>query len=95
MEAEEIIKQIEEAYPKVKDLVNLAGMDKGGWIVGALLEAEMGEHKHFIRCENCTLYPCGPIQRLKAEYPLIVDFWVTHGCSCREFSPKPDADGVI
>ncbi len=95
MEAKKIIKEIDEAYPKVKDLVRFVGMDKGGWIVASLIEAEMGEHKHFIRCENCTFYECGPTQRLKEKFPLIVDIWVTHGCSCKDFSPKPDADGVM
>ncbi len=95
MSAEEIVKQIDEAYPEIQDIVKIAGMDKGGWIVAALLEVEMGEHKHFIRCENCILYECGPIQRLKEDIPLIVELWITHGCSaCRDFSPKPDAEGV-
>jgi len=92
--AEKIIKQIDEAYPKVEVLVKLAGMDKEGWVVGALLEAEMGEHKHFIRCENCTLYECGPIQRLKEEFLPLVEIWFSHGSNCSGFSPKPDADGV-
>lgn len=95
MSAEEIIKQVEEAYPKVEALVKLAGMDKGGWIVASLLEAEMGEHKHFIRCENCIFYECKAIESLKEDWALIVKLWVTHGCSaCRDFSPKPDAEGV-
>jgi len=93
--AEKIIKEIDEAYPKVKDLVKLVGMDKGGWIVGALLEAEMGEHKHFIRCENCIFHECESIKNLKEKFYLIIEMWATHGCSaCTDFSPKPDAVGV-
>ncbi len=95
MRAEEIIKQIDEAYPNVKILVEMAGMDKGGWVVAALKEAEMGDHKHFMRCENCTRYECDPIQRLKEKYSLIVEAWFSHGTYCPDFSPKPDADGVI
>jgi len=93
--AEDIIKEIDKVYPKVKDLVRLAGMDKSGWIAAALLEAEMGEHVHFIRCENCIFYECDGIQSLKGEYPDIVKVWVTHGChGCPKFSPKPDAEGL-
>lgn len=95
MSAEEIIKQIDEAYPKVKDLVELAGMDKGGWIVAALKEGEMGEHKHFMRCENCIFNECEAIRNLKGEYPGIVRLWLSHGVNCPDFSPKPDADGVM
>lgn len=94
MRAEEIIKRIEEAYPKVKDLVTLAGMDKGGWVVAALKEAEMGDHKHFIRCENCIFNECEAIRNLKGELSLIVESWASHGVGCSDFSPKPDADGV-
>ncbi len=95
MSSEEIIKQIDEVYPKVKDLVKILGMDKGGWIAAALLEVEMGEHKHFIRCENCIFHECEAIKNLKEEFHPIVELWVTHGCSaCKDFSPKPDADGI-
>jgi len=94
--AEEIIKQIDEIYPKVKALVNLAGMDREGWVIASLMEAEKGDHKHFIRCENCVFNECEAIKNLKEKYALIVKLWATHGCSsCQKFSPKPDADGVI
>lgn len=92
--AEEIIRRIEEIYPKVKDLVTLAGMDKGGWIVGALKEVEMGDHKHFIRCENCTFKECENIQKLKGEFLFLVKSWASHGVECSDFSPKPDANGI-
>ena len=96
MNYEEIVKQIDEAYPKVKYLINLMGMDKGGWIVVSLLEEERGEHKHFIRCENCIFYECKALKNLKEKFPPIVfELWFTHGCSsCMDFSPKPDAEGV-
>ena len=90
-----IIKQIDEVYPDVKDLAELVGMDKGGWIVAALKEAEMGVHVHFIRCENCTLYECGSIQRIKEKYACFVEIWFLHGVGCSDFSTKPDADGVM
>lgn len=92
---EKIIKRIEEAYPKVKDLVTLAGMDKEGWVVAALKEAEMGDHKHFTRCENCIFNECENIQKLKGEFLFLVELWASHGVDCSDFSPKPDADGVI
>lgn len=95
MRSEEIIKQIDEAYPKVKDLVKITGMDKGGWIAAVLLEVEMGEHKYFIRCENCIFHECEAIKNLKEEFSLVVELWVTHSCSaCKDFSPKPDAEGL-
>ena len=94
MRAEEIIKQIDEVYPKVADLVKLAGMDKGGWIVEVLKEAEMGDHKHFIRCENCIFHECKNIQKLKGEFLFLVEIWASHGVNCSDFSPKPDADGI-
>lgn len=94
MRAEDIIRQIEEAYPKVKDLVKIAGMDKGGWIVAALREAELGDHKHFIRCENCIFHECETIRNLKDEFLVFVELWYSHGVNCPDFSPKPDADGI-
>ena len=95
MRAERIIELIDEAYPKVKDLVTMTGMDKGGWVVAALKEAEMGEHKHFMRCENCIFNECEMLQNLKEEYWMIVEAWLSHGVNCSDFSPKPDADGVM
>ncbi len=93
--AEEIIKQIDEAYPKVKDLVNLLGIDKGGWIAAALLEVEMGEHKHFIRCENCIFYECEALREPSiAKFSFFFEVWISHGVNCPDFSPKPDAEGV-
>jgi len=85
---EKIIREINKIYPEVEPLVKLAGMDKEGWIVSSLLEIELGEHKHFIRCENCMFYECDTIKRLKKKYPKIVEIWVTHGNSCSKFSPK-------
>lgn len=94
MRAEEIIKQIEEAYPKVKDLFKLAGMDKGGWIVVTLKEAEMGDHKHFIRRENCIFNECETVRNLKGEFSVFVGLWFSHSVNCSDFSPKSDADGI-
>ena len=94
--AEKIIKQIEEVYPKVKDLVKLAGMDKGGWVVAALKEVEMGEHKHFMRCENCIFYECKALREPSiAEFSSLFEVWISHGVNCPDFSPKSDADGVM
>jgi len=94
MRVEKIIKLIEEAWPEVKDLAEIAGMDKGGWIVAALREVEMGDHKHFIRCENCIFHECETIQNLKGEYLDIIAIWFSHGVNCSDFSPRPDAEGV-
>jgi len=94
MRAEEIIKKIDEVYPEVADLVTLAGIDKGGWIIEALKEAEMGDHKHFIRCENCIFNECEAIRNLKGEFSSFVEVWAFHGVACLDFSPKPDADGI-
>jgi len=96
MSYKEIIKEIDEAYPKVKDLIKLMGMDKGGWIVASLFEEMRGEHKHFVRCENCIFHECKLIKNVKEELPpFVFELWFTHGCpTCRDFSPKPDAEGV-
>lgn len=92
--AEEIIEEVEKAWPKIEPLVLLAGMDKGGLIVAALFEKERGEHNHFIRCENCIYQECEALKKCKEELPNMARLWITHGNNCPKFSPNPDADGV-
>ena len=83
----EIEEYIEKVYPKVKDLVKLAGMTKEQWIE----EAVKGPKKLFVRCENCKKWPCEAIESLTEEYPLLVKVWYEHGCACHDFSPNIEA----
>ena len=82
----EIEEYIEKVYPKVKILVDLAGMTKDQWIE----EAIKGPTKQFRRCENCKKWPCKHIESLKEKFPLILDAWYEYGNACHKFSPKLD-----
>lgn len=94
MRVEEIIKIIEKENPKFKDLAELIAIDKEGWIFAAITQAKMGDHKHFIRCENCIFHKCETIRDFKDEDSIIVWLWFSHNVDCFKFSPKPDADGI-
>ena len=87
----EIEEYIEKIYPKVKDLVKLAGMTKEQWIE----EAVKGPKKLFTRCENCKKWSCEAIESLKEEYPLLVKAWFEHGCACHKFSPVLHNNGDV
>jgi len=84
MTPNEIEEYIEKMYPKVKDLVRIAGMTKDQWIE----EAIKGPKKLFTRCENCKKWPCTHIENLKEKYPLLIKCWYESGSACREFSPE-------
>ena len=88
MTPQEIEEYIEEIYPKVKDLVALAGMTKDQWIE----EAIRGPQKQFIRCENCKLWPCETIENLKDVYPMFVKIWYEHGNACSCFIAREGAE---
>ena len=84
MTDEETERYINEMYPKVKTLLDVAGMTKEQWIE----EIKRGPQKQFRRCENCRDWPCDSIERLKEHYPLFVDVWYGYGNACHMFNPK-------
>jgi len=87
---ERIREYIDEVYPKVKAIVDLAGMTKEEWIQAAI--RGRAPQKKFTRCENCKEWECEPILNLKDKYPSFVMIWHGYGTECPNFSPKEGAE---